>query len=130
MNEITAEREAVAALIARDDRPAVAFVPAPVSPPLAMVLPGSPYLEGGETFGSKTLRIDVWLVYPGATDNAATGSALDTEITRTVAALEADDIFVESVEAPALWQPNSGGSFLYTVISARLEISSPTEVTS
>lgn len=99
------ERQAVAELLTAGGVRAVAHVPSKPTPPLAMVVPGSPYLSAAETFGgSKALRLDVWLVIGTATGNAALTDALDAEIVKALAILEADEWLIEDVQIDQ-WQP-------------------------
>ncbi|MBZ4485965.1 hypothetical protein LQ938_09700 [Microbacterium sp. cx-55] len=120
---LKAEREAIATtLAAGSGLTAFAFVPANPIPPLAMVLPGSPYLEGGDVYGSKTLRADVWLVLPGLGDNQTQSDSLDTHIEAAVAALEDDDLAIENVGQPIEWKPDAGGMHLVSIISISTQI--------
>lgn len=124
MSWIKAERTAVADTLTAADFAAVDHVPARPIPPLAMVVPGSPYLEGGDTFGGKTMRLDVWII-AGQGDTAALSDALDDQIVRAVAALEADDLHVENVSQPIQWQPASGSTYLVAIIGVRLDVHPP-----
>ncbi len=125
MSTLKAERQTIADLLSASDITATAHVPARPVAPLAMVLPGSPYLEGGDTFGAKTLRLDVWLVLSAQGDNEALSDAIDERVEAAVAALEADDLAVENVGQPIEWRPEGGAAFLVVIIAIRTEINYP-----
>ena len=125
MSWIKDERTEVATLLGGAGFTAFDHVPSRPIPPFAMVVPGSPYLEGGDTFGGKTLRFDVWVI-AGQGDTSALSDALDDQIVTAIAALEADDLHVESVSQPIEWKPSTGGTFLATVIGTALEVTPPT----
>ncbi|MGM7677576.1 hypothetical protein [Microbacterium sp. A94] len=122
---LVSERKAIAEVLTGAGIRTVAHVPTRPEPPIAFVVPGSPYLEGGDTFGQKTLRLDMWIV-AGQGDNDSLSDALDALIVTALAALEADDLTVENVSQPIAWQPSTGGEYLVAVIGIRTEISTPT----
>lgn len=74
-------------------------LPGRMALPGAAVMAGSPYIEQGDTFGSKTVRFSVVLAIPTGTNQAET-EALDDLIEAAQAALEADGWLVESVAQP------------------------------
>ena len=125
MSWLKDERTDVAQMLAAAGLTAYAAVPDRVVPPLAMVVPGSPYLEDGQTIGAKRLHLDIWLI-PGNGENEAITDALDEQIMQAVTVLEAHDITVENVSQPIQWSPNSGGQFLTSVVSCSYEAIPPT----
>ncbi|MFJ2544391.1 hypothetical protein [Microbacterium sp. NPDC087589] len=119
---LTEERQAVADLLTAGGIRAITHVPGKVTPPFAMTLPGSPYLSAAETFGgSKTFRLDVWLVEGVATGNAALAEAMDARIAQTLSILEADEWLVEDVQIDQ-WEPSAGGKFPVAIIGIRTTI--------
>ena len=118
------ERTAVAESLTAAGLRGVDHVPGRITPPIAMVVPGSPYLESsGQPFGSKTLRLDVWLVV-GAGDNAVIANRLDEHIAIAVEALEDADWLIENVAQPFPYAPQ-GGEFLTSIVSIRGYINNP-----
>lgn len=74
-------------------------IPGSMALPGAFVMAGSPYIEGGETFGTRAVRFTVILAVQSG-DNQSETSALDDLIEGAQAALEAADWLVESVSQP------------------------------
>lgn len=118
---LKAERSAMAAALTRAEFTAFDHVPARPVGPFAMVVPGSPYFEDGDTFGTGTVRLDVWIV-AGQGDTAALADALDEQIDRAVNALAADEYHVETVGQPIEWRPSSGGVHLVAILTTRTTI--------
>lgn len=74
-------------------------VPDRITPPIGCVVPGTPYLEPGETFGTFTARHVVSLISrPGS--NALTTAQLDKEIADTVVELVNAGYGIETVGQP------------------------------
>lgn len=90
-------------------------VPARAVLPCAWVLPGSPYIEQGQTFGERLVRFQLVLAtHPGA--NAAETEALDALIEQCQAELEADGWQVVTVAQPNI-QDLNGAEVLVTEIT-------------
>ncbi|MGF6821180.1 hypothetical protein M2317_000066 [Microbacterium sp. ZKA21] len=118
------ERKAVADLLNAGGVRAATHVPSDPKPPLAMVVPGSPYLAAADTFGgSRTLRLDVWLVAGTATNNAALTDTLDARIAEAIAILDADEWLLEDVQIDQ-WEPASGGKFPVAILGIQTTITS------
>lgn len=124
MTWLKAERAAVAELLTAGGITGLDHVPANPVAPVALVVPGSPYLEGGDTFGEKTIRFDVWII-AGRGDNAGLSDALDDLIGTAVTTLEAEDVHVESVGQPITYQPANGAAYLAAILSTRLDVRPP-----
>lgn len=118
---LAAERKAVADLLTAGGVRAVAYVPTKPTPPLAMVVPGSPYLSAAEDFGgSRTLRLDVWLVIGAAADNAKLSDAVDQRISDALAILE-DEWLLDDVQVDQ-WETADGSKYLVAIIGIRSDI--------
>lgn len=70
------------------------------SPPMAFTIPGSPYLERGDTFGSFKVNMQLLLV-ADTRSNDMTTEGLDQLITRALVALHDSDWIVQDVSDPA-----------------------------
>lgn len=92
------ERLAVAELLDAAGVKTYDHIPERVTPPAAILVPGSPYLEQGQTFCDYTMRLEVTLV-SGTASNAATTKALDTLVEQAVVAL-GQDYDVDEVAQP------------------------------
>lgn len=95
-------------------------LPERMSPPLAIIAAGSPYLEGGTTFGSYTARFTVVLVCPAGT-NATVTKALDASVTQAVVVLDGADFGLERVDQPTMLQ-HGGGNYLSTTLDVRRDV--------
>lgn len=83
--------------------------------PCAFVLPGSPYIEAGETFGESLVRFElVLLTHPSL--NSVETDALDLLIEKSCAELIAAGWPVELVSQPRIQEIN-GGEVLATGIN-------------
>lgn len=92
--------------------------PERLTPPAALVVHGSPLVQAGDSFGSRLVRFEVWIVSRlGA--NARMTTDLDTLIDSTIDALAADDWTVESVSQPFDYAVNSA-----TYLSSTITVSS------
>jgi hypothetical protein len=75
------------------------------TPPTAIVVHGSPFIEAGDSFGAKLVRFEVWVVSAlGA--NARMTTELDTLIDATSDALAADGWALERVAQPFSYSVN------------------------
>lgn len=93
-------------------------IPGRMSLPGAFVMAGSPYIEAGQTFGTRTVRFSVVLAVQTG-DNQSETSALDDLIEGAQAALEAADWLVESVSQPyAMAFNNSEGLVTEITVTA------------
>lgn len=90
-------------------------VPARPNLPCAFVLPGSPYIEDGETFGESLVRFElVVLTHPSL--NSAETDALDQDILRFRRELHAAGWTPETVTQPRIEDAN-GAEVLATGIT-------------
>ncbi|TGY35040.1 hypothetical protein E5344_12200 [Microbacterium laevaniformans] len=121
---LTDERQEVADLLTEAGFSGTVHVPSVPLPPLAMVLPGSPYLDEGELFGERAMRLDIWVV-AGQGDTPSLADGLDEQIAGIVQTLEGDGITVESVAQPITWKPANGSENLVSIISVRLLVRPP-----
>lgn len=86
--------------------PGYAFFPGRLIVPSAVVMPGSPYLESGSTFGTLTARFTVEVVM-GTANNEVTASGLDDQVTDAVVGFINAGYSVESVSAPYALEANA-----------------------
>lgn len=84
-----------------------AFMPDRMTPPACIVLPGTPYLSAGATFGKFTLGLEVVLV-TDAKVNETGAQALDSLVDDAVVALVNDGIGVSEVSEH--WQMTIGNA--------------------
>lgn len=85
-------------------------VPARALLPAGFVLPGSPYIQAGETFGERLVTLGVVLVTSPSLNSIET-DALDLLIESTWADLEAAGWQVVSVEQPGIQDLNGAEVF-------------------
>jgi hypothetical protein len=78
-------------------------VPERVVPPVALIEPGTPYMEPGETFCEFTVRFNVVLLVRG--DNEKATDELDQLICEVLDAVDTFD--VDTVEQPAAFDINN-----------------------
>lgn len=116
---LKAEREALKATLTGADVHTFAKVPGRFTPPVAIVVPGSPYVEQGDTFGTSALRFDVWLAAPSG---ELAEDTLDDLIDTATGALTGESWDIETVTQPFDWSPTSGGNHLASIISIRGQI--------
>ncbi|MFD1505262.1 hypothetical protein FE374_09365 [Georgenia yuyongxinii] len=112
---LTDHRTTLAAALSGAGLQVEAHLPERINPPVAILTPGTPYLEGGDTYGSYTLRFTVLLVTPTAANATAT-TVLDELIVKAVAGVEGADGFgLERVDQPAMLQANNAQYMSTTV---------------
>lgn len=100
MNALQTAREAVATLTGEaTGAQAHPFMPGRLVPPAAIVLPGSPYLSSGDTFGTFTMGLEVVVVASGKVNETASNT-LDDLIVATVVGLVNAGISVSEVSDP------------------------------
>ena len=90
-------------------------VPARVQLPAAFVIPGQPYVEAGQTFGSSTVRFGlVLLTHPSP--NSDETDQLDERIESVQRRLTDAGWLVERVEQPEVQELSGGAEVLATVL--------------
>ena len=108
MSVLTATRQATADLLGEAlDIQSFAAMPDRIVPPSVIVLPGSPYLSNGNTFGTFTAQLSVVLV-TDAKVNATATTALDELIENATVALINAGISVSEASEP--WQLSSANA--------------------
>lgn len=109
-------RAALTTALAPVGAPVLGDLPARFTPPIAVLVPGSPYVESGELFGSYKVRHTVVLIVGGGSTVAAS-ERLDGLIAQALAAVvESDGFYLESIDQPALYQ-HVGTEFLSCAIN-------------
>lgn len=91
------------------------YLPARITPPCAVVLPGSPYLEDGDVYKSYNARFTIDLVM-GTAANEVTSAGLDDQVETTIMALTENGYSLESVQAPYAMEMNNA-TYLATTIT-------------
>lgn len=92
----------------------VTFVPERPQPPLAVIAPGSPYVQQGDTFGVYKVAFDIVLMTPKATNEAETID-LDAMIAMTVGAIaESQTFYLSQIGQPIYGELRS--TTCYTVV--------------
>lgn len=100
--------------------PVAGFLPDRFTPPLGVLVQGSPYLEQGETFGVSAVRFQLVLIAGNGTNETVT-TTLDQLIEQAFDLINASDsFFVEEVDQPALYT-HGQGTYLSCVISVRTD---------
>lgn len=95
--------------------PAYAYFPGRLIVPSAVVMPGSPYLESGNTFGTLLAHFQVEIIM-GTAANEVTTSGLDDQVENALVAFVNAGYGVEQVSAPYALEAN-GQQYLAATIS-------------
>lgn len=115
MSVLAAERAAVAAALESAGINAVDHVPGRLTPPVAIVSTGSPYLVPGDTFGSHALNLRVTLIAQNGANDVQTDE-LDELIERAATALLETNWTVGEISQPGQIDVN-GAAFLSTQLA-------------
>lgn len=117
MSALTDEKNVLAGLLT-DVVPTFAYVPARITPPVAIITSGSPYLQAGDTFGSFLVRWSIDLVMPTqAAEMSSEG--LDTLIDDVVVLLVNNKYGVDNVSAPYAMETNNATYLAVTVSTTK-----------
>lgn len=106
MNTLTQVRDELATLLTKQGLSAKSYLPERPDPPVAVVSPGSPYLESGGSFGSFTAKFTVLLLVRTGTNEKST-EALDAMLARAVIAVSGSELKLAAVDQPALIKVNN-----------------------
>lgn len=116
MSAIGDMRQAVADVVnTATSIPAFPYAPGRFVVPSAIVMPGSPYVESGNTFGTVLARFQVELVM-GTAANQVSSSGLDDQIENALVAFINAGYSVDQVSAPYALEAN-GQQYLAATIS-------------
>lgn len=116
MSAIGDMRQAIADVISTATTiPAFPYAPGRFIVPSAIVMPGSPFIESGNTFGTVLGRFQVELVM-GTAANQVSSSGLDDQIENALVALINAGYSVEQVSAPYALEAN-GQQYLAATVS-------------
>lgn len=96
---LQAIREAAAAVVTDAGLQCHAYLPGRVAPPCAVVQPGEPYVEAGDTFDFHLLRLEI-VVMLRTGDNALTASSIDEQVQTLLEALDDAGFIVQNVSQP------------------------------
>lgn len=86
------------------------------NPPIAVLVPGSPFVDAGDTYGSFMVRHEV-IIIVGVGTNEHVVTSLGDYVSKVVTAIGASDgLFLEQVSQPGLYQ-HGGNEYLSVVVS-------------
>jgi len=120
MSVLADERSAVAAALEAAGIQSVDHIPGRLTPPIAVVSTGSPYLAPGGTFGSHELNLRVTLIAKNGANDVQTDE-LDGLIEKAATALLLTNWTVGEITQPAQIDVN-GTAFLSTSINVSTPI--------
>lgn len=116
MSTLREIREALTSVLQDVSAPVVRVLPARFTPPIAVLVPGSPYVESGDTFASSRVRHTVVLIV-GSSNSSTASDRLDELIGQTLEAVVASPGFcLDSIDQPALYT-HSGNEFLSCAVN-------------
>lgn len=118
VSTLTALRIEVRDLLAAAGIKATEFLPEVLQPPVAVVIPGEPYVAPGKTFGSHDVAVAIYLVGAKGTNKVA-AAAMDDLIEKAVEALPNWD--VRDIRQPYTITIN-GSRYLGTEITLSIPI--------
>lgn len=117
MNTLQAQRADLKAALAVSGTPVLDHLPERITPPVALIAAGSPYVEPGNTYGSWRVRFTVVLVASQGTNDTATRE-LDDVVTAALVALDAG-WDVERVDQPTMLAHGGTNNLSTTIDVAR-----------
>ena len=103
-NTLLQARQELALLLSAAGVSVFSYLPEKVVPPVAVIEPGQPYMQQGDTFTAFTVRLNVILLAAPASNETATAE-LDQAICEVVDAVES--FFVGDIDQPSTF--TSGG---------------------
>lgn len=106
MTTLTALRQEAADALTAVGITASAYIPGRFVPPIAVVAPGSPYIETGGTYCQHTVNLSILLVSQTAT-NETSSEALDEQIAQALVALEDAGFDLTEVSQPGAFNANN-----------------------
>lgn len=116
MSNIGDMRQAIADVVSTATTiPAFPYAPGRLIVPSAVVMPGSPYLESGLTFGTLKANFQVELIM-GTAANQVVTSGLDDQIENALVGLLNSGYLIEQVSPPYALEAN-GQQYLAATIS-------------
>lgn len=119
MSSITDVRAQFAAYMVAQGVPVTAYVPERITPPIAAIRPGSPYLQIADFSGDYQLNLELVLLVPTRT-NELESSDLDALIEDVVAAVAGCSYAtMGNVEQPFIQEANNA-AYLATTIQVQL----------
>ncbi|MGC5584149.1 hypothetical protein [Ornithinimicrobium sp. W1665] len=124
MNTLRALREDLQAVLAPIGT-VLDHLPERITPPVAIIAAGSPYVEAGETFGSWSVRFTVVLVASQGTNQTATRQ-LDHVVAATAVALDQGAWDVERIDQPTMLG-HAGTHFLSTTVDVARTVDTITD---
>ena len=112
-NTLRAARDELRLLLGTTGVRVETVVPGRVTPPVAVIEPGTPYMEQGETFDDFAVRFNV-VLFAASADNLESTDQLDQLVCDVIDAV--DTWVVEGVDQPSAFDVN-GSLFLGTRIA-------------
>lgn len=114
-NTLRSARDELALLLSAAGVSVFTYLPERVTPPVAVIEPGQPYMVQGDTFDSFTVRLNVILLAAPASNERAT-EELDQAICDVIDAV--DTFYADTIDQPSAF--SSGGA---EYLGTRLEFS-------
>lgn len=116
MSAIGDMRQAIADVVeTATSIPSFPYAPARLIVPSAVIMPGSPYIESGLTFGTMTAHFQVELIM-GTASNQVITSGLDDQVENALVALVNEGYSIEQISSPYALEAN-GQQYLAATIS-------------
>lgn len=97
-----------------DTVPCLSYVPQRMTPPVAIITTGNPYLESGATYGTFVVRWQITLVFPTASADVS-DEAMDNLVDDVVVLLVNNKYGVDNVSAPFAMEANNTQYLAITV---------------
>lgn len=96
--------------------PVRAELPSRFTPPIAILVPGAPYIDAGETYSTFSVRFEVVLI-AGTGTSEAVGDRLGSLIQDAVHLInDSDNFYLEQVSQPSLYK-DGNATYLAATIS-------------
>ncbi len=108
-------RQELATVLSSLDLNTYPYLPPKAALPSAVILAGSPYVESGQTMGSRTVRLEVWISVQKGSNQSETDQG-DLLVEAAVDLLEEDGWLVEYVGQPTDWDVNNGSALTIPLI--------------
>lgn len=119
MNTIGRQRQDLADVLTRAGFTVVDHIPEQIRPPVALIAAGSPFVEGGDTFGAFTIRFTVIAVCSQGTNSAATQD-LDRYVATALVAVDNASWSLERVDQPTMLATGSANYLSTTIDVSRV----------
>lgn len=121
MTSLSQSRNELMGVLSTLGVPVIPHLPDRFTPPIAILVQGSPYVEAGPTFGTSTIRFTL-VIIAGQGQNEIVTKELDALIERTlIEVTDSEQYFVETIHQPALYK-HGQATFLSCPIDIRIDV--------